>query len=88
MHSPLSNPQEQISHALTRVQTLRDEIRVQVHLAGMEAKDAWTRLEPQLVDAERFAKEATEASGKAIHDLVKRAETFLEELTKLTNTSL
>lgn len=30
------------------LQTLRDEIRVKLHLAGMDAKDAWHELEPRL----------------------------------------
>jgi hypothetical protein len=30
------------------LQQLRDEIRLKLHLASMEAKDEWSRLEPQV----------------------------------------
>ncbi len=32
---------------------LRDEIRVKVHLAGLDAKSAWKELEPRLDELER-----------------------------------
>lgn len=31
---------------IDRLTTLRDEVRVRLHLAGMEAKDFWRRAEP------------------------------------------
>lgn len=40
------------------IKKLRDEIRVKVHLGGLEAKEWWQELEPQLA-----ALESTLASG-------------------------
>ncbi len=36
-----------LNKSLESLQTLRDEIRVRLHLAGMDAKDAWDKLEPK-----------------------------------------
>ena len=40
-----------------------DEIRVKLHLAGMDAKDAWDEIQPRLEDFERrFDTKADEVS--------------------------
>lgn len=54
---------------------LADEIRVRIHLAGMEAKDAWQRLEPKLRDFERKA----ETSGEKVGDEVAKWGRELKE---------
>lgn len=61
-----------IQESLALVRTLRDEIRVKLHLAGMDAKDEWRQLEPQIAEVERAAGELTEATRKAVSDTVKR----------------
>ena len=55
-----------------RLRTLRDEIRVELHLAGMEANDAWKKLEPKLEEAHR----------KAVHEIVEQYETFRRSLRR------
>ena len=35
------------------LQQLAEEIRVKLHLAGMDAKDAWSKIQPRLEDFER-----------------------------------
>jgi hypothetical protein len=44
------------------LRTLRDEVKVKLHLAGMDAKDQWAKLEPELFKVERAAEQATESS--------------------------
>lgn len=39
-------------HELTSLTQMRDEIRVRVHLAQMDAKDKWQELEAQLASLE------------------------------------
>ena len=60
--------------SLERLQTLRDEVRVRLHLGTLEVKDQWRKLEPHLGDVEKRAEELTEASRAAIHDALKRLE--------------
>jgi hypothetical protein len=52
------------------LRSLRDEVRVQLHLGGVEVKDEWRRLEPRLeATLERATKEVTDASHKAITEV-------------------
>ncbi len=65
---------------LERLQTLRDEVRVKLHLAGMEAKDRWNELEPHLADAERTAQQIGEVSRDALAQAVEKLEAFRASL--------
>lgn len=67
------------SAALLR--TLGDEVRVQMHLSGMDAKDAWRKLEPRVESAlERAAKEVSDASREAVVDVTAAVRKFRESL--------
>jgi hypothetical protein len=70
----------EINNGLERLQTLRDEARVRLHLAGMDAKDRWNEIEPHLADVERSAAQITDASRAAISQAVERIESFLSSL--------
>jgi hypothetical protein len=48
------------------VRRLADEVRVKMHLAGMELKDKWKALEPQLQDVEQKLKAGGERAGGVI----------------------
>ena len=69
-----------LQQSLATLQTLRDEIRVRLHLAGMDAKDAWDKLEPKIVEAERLAEDVSEASRHAMSDIVKKVQAFRASL--------
>jgi len=62
----------EIQTSCTQMRMLSDEIRVKLHLAGMEAKDEWQKLEPKIAEIERTATELTEATRAAVSDAVKR----------------
>ena len=66
----------ELKKGLSQLQTLRDEVRVKLHLANMDLKDQWNKLEPHLADVERKAAEATEASRNLIDEAVKKLEKF------------
>jgi len=60
---------------------LRDEIRLELHLAGMEAKKRWEKkLEPRFREMEQLAHKAEEISRKAIDDLGKEMNQFRESM--------
>ncbi len=72
---------KQIDEAIAELETLTDEIRVKLHLAGMDANDAWSKtLEPRLHEARQHAREAKEASQAAIRDTVKAFKSFAASL--------
>ena len=62
------------------LRTLRDEVKVKVRLAGMDAKDQWAKLEPELFKVERAAEQATESSKKLLDEAVKRLKTLRDNL--------
>jgi ElaB/YqjD/DUF883 family membrane-anchored ribosome-binding protein len=60
---------------------LRDEVRVQLHLGGLEAKDEWHRLEPRLEAVlERTTKEVSDASRVAVTEITEAVRKLRESL--------
>jgi molecular chaperone GrpE (heat shock protein) len=63
------------------LQALRDEIRVQLHLAGMDAKARWAEIEPQVEHLEKAAANTvTEATRAALTETIKRLLKFRSSL--------
>jgi predicted nucleic acid-binding Zn-ribbon protein len=67
---------QQIQKALQSARTAHDQIRVDLHLASMEARDRWARLQPKLADAERLAHELTDTSRRAIEEISRSFSEF------------
>jgi hypothetical protein len=67
---------------LGKLETLRDEIRVDLHLAGMDAKDKWKEMEPKLRDAEKLLDNVSDASRKAMEEMVEGFRKFRESLRR------
>ncbi|MBL8910745.1 MAG: hypothetical protein JNM17_08595 [Archangium sp.] len=60
------------------LKALRDELKLKLHLASMELKSDWERLEPQV---ERAISSAAIVTGETLADLHKRLEEFKQRLT-------
>ena len=67
---------KQIDESIKTARTLRDQIRVDLHLASLDAKDRWNQLEIQLADAERFGQEVSEAAKTATTSVVRSLREF------------
>jgi hypothetical protein len=72
----------ELKKTLDQLQMLRDEVRLQLHLAGLEAKERWNKLEPKLEEAEHRAAEATESSLDALKQTVGSLRELRESLRK------
>ncbi len=59
---------------------LSDEIRVRIHLARMDAKDAWAKLEPKLHAYQRKAERATDKAKSGLDAMRHELEKELREL--------
>ncbi len=59
------------------VRALRDEVRLKLHLAGMDLKEEWEHLEPQI---DRAINNAAHVSGEAVADLKRRLTEFRKRL--------
>lgn len=74
--------EKQVDFAIAELETLTDEIRVKLHLAGMDANDVWNqKLEPRLADARRHARDAKTASKAAIDDTIAAFKDFQKSLS-------
>lgn len=73
----------ELNATLDELRTLRDEIRLQLHLAGMEAKEKWDRdLEPRLFSMEKeVEREVGSATRTALHELKDNMKRFRGALT-------
>ena len=75
-----SQIREQLHKGLTELQALRDEIRVRIHLATMEAKDSWNDLEPQVLRLEEQIRETADVSLHAVRDRIGEVSQSLRHL--------
>lgn len=84
LHRPIimSTPiKKEIDDALSELETVADEIRVKIHLAGLDANDIWNKtLEPRLLIARQHACEAKAASKAAIASTLDAFREFQKRL--------
>jgi len=64
------------------LQMLRDEIKLQLHLAGADARDAWDKLEPQLKQFEDKVEQATETALDELRSKGTELKTNFERLVQ------
>ncbi|WP_394827424.1 hypothetical protein [Pendulispora albinea] len=76
-----TNLKAEIQKGLSQIQTLRDEVRVRLHLAGMEVKDEWQKLEPRVEEIERRAEEVTDATKTAVEDVLQKLSNLRKSLS-------
>jgi|HubBroStandDraft_6_1064221.scaffolds.fasta_scaffold1620904_2 hypothetical protein len=72
--------EREVDAALREIEQAADEIRVKVHLAGMDAKDAWRKLEPKLDAAKAHAKTASKDTLSALDEVKKAFNNFAASL--------
>lgn len=60
------------------VRALRDEVRLKIHLAGMDLKQEWEKFEPQL---DRVINSAAQVSNEAVAEVKRRLNEFRKRLT-------
>ncbi len=75
----------EVKRSISLLYTLRDEVKVKLHLAGMDAKDEWRKLEPQIAKLEagvdQAAEEMSGATQEAVDDIVKRLQKIRASLS-------
>ena len=75
----------EVTKGLEKLTTLRDEVKLHIHLASLDAKQEWNdKLEPRINEVSNEvatgAHTASDASKAAIHDLVTKVEGFYAKL--------
>lgn len=76
----MTTTKEAAQSALDELKRARDEIRVKVHLAGMEAKELWGKLEPKLLRLEQEIEEAGDTIATATGNLLSELGSSIREL--------
>jgi hypothetical protein len=71
---------EEVQRARGLLRQLREDVRQKLVVAGMEAKEEWSRLELEIGRVELAAQEATDSSKKALHEMVEQVRTFAKRL--------
>ncbi|HZR11266.1 MAG TPA: hypothetical protein VFA79_21950 [Myxococcales bacterium] len=71
---------QEVDKAVAQLRTIRDEIRLQLHLAGKDAQEAWRKLEPSLGDLEQKMGQVTEATKSKAQELLKRFSDMRDRL--------
>jgi CBS domain-containing protein len=77
---PETDAKDFVLNGLEALKTLRDEIRVDLNLAGKEVRDRWRRLETRLRAAEMRAKETRRGGARSLTALVESARQFRRSL--------
>jgi hypothetical protein len=72
---------KEIQKSIGLMRTLRDEVRVKLHLASMDAKDEWRKLEPHLAEVEKAADDLSEATRTAVTEAVKKLQKLRSSLS-------
>jgi hypothetical protein len=68
---------KELRKTLDSLKTMRDEIKVKLHLAGQEAKERWQKIEPEI---EKAGNEVAKTSKAAVDELVTRVKEFKKDL--------
>jgi hypothetical protein len=74
--------EENLKKSFQLLKTLRDEIRVELHLGSMEAAQKWDSLEKQLASIQNFVRNATSESRQAVGSTVKTFKLLQGSLRK------
>jgi len=68
-----------LREAVSELRTLRDEIRLNLHLAGMDLRDEWKEIEKRLPDGEA-AERMKDATKGAVQALTQEVRAFRQRL--------
>lgn len=71
----------ELSRGLDKLTTLRDEARLHLHLASLDAKQEWDeKLEPRINELQTSASEVSDGTRSVVEDLLARVEGFVSNL--------
>ena len=72
---------DEVEKNVERLTSLRDEVKLKLHLATLDAKKEWDeRIEPRVNEVEQAAKSITESSRSTLNEVVAKLEEFLARI--------
>jgi CBS domain-containing protein len=72
----MATVRENLRGRIDELKTLRDEIRVELNLAGMSLRDEWKELEKRLPDPGHLARDLKAASSETLEEILEEARKF------------
>lgn len=72
----MTTVRENLRGRIEELKTLRDEIRVELNLAGMDLRDEWKELEKRLPDAGHLARDLKAATAEKLDEILEEARRF------------
>lgn len=73
----------ELNKGIEKLATLRDEAKLHIHLAALDAKQEWDeKLDPKITELQGSAEKLGESGKEKVQELVKAVEEFV---TKLRN---
>lgn len=71
----------ELSKNIEKLAMLRDEAKLHLHLAALDAKQEWdAKLEPKIAELQGTAQQLGESSKEKVQELVKTVEDFVAKL--------
>ncbi len=80
MHQDQGATEKKTSGPLHEIRRLRDEVRLDIHLASRDLQDQWRRLEKRLSPASRMAREIKGATGEALDSVTRELRALRTKL--------
>ncbi|MDH3212166.1 MAG: CBS domain-containing protein [Myxococcales bacterium] len=77
---PAKDLGEKLADEFEAIQRMRDELRVQIHLAKADARDLWERTERKLEEVEGKLKLVSKGAAEPLHDVAEAARGLLREI--------
>jgi predicted nuclease with TOPRIM domain len=74
---------QDLENVKASLRALRDQIKLTAHLATMDMKDEWARLEPQLQEAEKYVDVMSKATLEGARALQNTAQKLRDRLHAL-----
>jgi hypothetical protein len=62
------------------VRRAADELKLKLHLAGMDARDRWVKIQPRLAELEKSVESGAQKAGQALSEQFTTLGTALREL--------
>lgn len=81
LKKPAATLRARLEPQLAHLRELRDEVRLEFHLGGMQLRDQWLALEQRLIDVERQAAEQL-ALQPVVEDVSQAFQEFHNRLTR------
>ena len=76
-----TNIKAEVEKNIEKLAGLRDQVKVRLHLASLDAKQEWDdKIAPHVLDAETAAKNLTDTSVSKVEEAIEKVQRFLGKL--------